>query len=115
MTQTKKDSREIHEDFSKTVGDQAARKQQSRREKDRSIWFGLGAMGMVGWTIAAPTMLGLLLGLWLDTIWPGSFSWMLTLFVLGLAIGCFSAWQWVEREMNKMKKIQRKEKEEQDE
>ena len=30
------------------------------------VWFGLGMMGLIGWSVAIPTVLGAALGLWLD-------------------------------------------------
>lgn len=77
------------------VGDREARKLRARRRRDRGIWFGLGTFGVVGWSVVAPTLLGLLLGLWVDRTWPTRFSWTLMLFLGGLVLGCWSAWRWV--------------------
>ena len=38
------------------------------------------------------------LGVWLDSRSPASFSWALTMLILGMALGCFNAWRWVSRE-----------------
>jgi ATP synthase protein I len=54
--------------------------------------------GMIGWSVAVPTILGLALGLWLDRHWPLHFSWTLTLLLIGVALGCLNAWFWVSRE-----------------
>ena len=80
------------------VGKKEARKLKARREKHRNIWFGLGMMGLVGWSIAVPTLLGLALGIWIDSKWPSGLSWTLMLLVAGLLAGCWIAWRWVERE-----------------
>jgi ATP synthase protein I len=55
-------------------------------------------MGLVGWSVAVPTLAGTALGLWLDRSHPGGHSWTLALLVAGLVLGCFSAWRWVDRE-----------------
>jgi predicted F0F1-ATPase subunit len=34
------------------------------------VWFGLGMMGLIGWSVAVPTLLGAALGLWLDSRHP---------------------------------------------
>ena len=52
--------------LSREVGIKAARKLRARRQATPGIWFGLGMMGLVGWSIAIPTLLGAILGLWLD-------------------------------------------------
>lgn len=83
---------------------QRLRKLRARRHKDRSVWFGLGMMGTIGWTVAIPTLLGAALGIWLDTRWPGSFSWTLTLLITGLLIGCLNAWLWISREQKSMER-----------
>jgi predicted F0F1-ATPase subunit len=52
--------------LSQEVGAKAARKLQARRNT-RTVWFGLGMMGLIGWSVAIPTLLGAALGLWLDS------------------------------------------------
>jgi ATP synthase protein I len=74
------------------------RKVQARREGERSAWFGLGMFGLVGWSVAVPTLLGVTIGLWIDKQWPSRFSWTLMLLVLGVSLGCLNAWWWVQRE-----------------
>lgn len=87
-----------HEELVATIGDKEARKLHARRVSDKSVWFGLGMLGMIGWSISVPALLGLALGLWLDRRWPVYFSWTLTLLFLGLILGCLNAWFWVNRE-----------------
>jgi ATP synthase protein I len=84
--------------FSRQVGRKAARKRQAQRQVTRTVWSGLGMMGLVGWSVAIPTLLGAALGLWLDARYPGARSWTLALLVAGLALGCFNAWHWVAKE-----------------
>ncbi len=55
-------------------------------------------MGLIGWSVVIPTLLGAALGIWLDRHFPGSHSWTLALLVAGLVIGCFNAWRWVAKE-----------------
>ncbi|MCL4745257.1 MAG: AtpZ/AtpI family protein [Burkholderiaceae bacterium] len=80
------------------VGAKASRKLKARRDGTPGVWFGLGMMGLIGWSVAVPTLLGAGLGLWLDQRYPGGRSWTLALLVGGLAIGCLNAWHWVSRE-----------------
>ena len=89
--------------LSQEVEAKAARKLRARRHKDRTVWFGLGMMGVIGWSVAIPTLLGALLGIWLDKNYPGDRSWTLALLVAGLAIGCFNAWYWVSKEDKAMR------------
>lgn len=84
--------------FSEQVGVKAARKLKGQRQVTRTVWSGLGMMGLVGWSVAMPTLLGAALGFWLDDRYPGGRSWTLALMAAGLALGCFNAWHWVSRE-----------------
>ena len=89
--------------LAQTVGTKAARKLKARRHASADVWFGLGMMGLVGWSVAVPTLLGAGLGLWLDARYPGGRSWTLALLVAGLTIGCFNAWHWVAKEERAMR------------
>lgn len=80
------------------IGPKAERKLKARRGGSPGVWFGLGMMGLIGWSIAIPTLLGAAAGLWLDRQYPGPRSWTLALLVGGLAIGCLNAWHWVAKE-----------------
>ena len=85
-------------EFSHEVGVKAARKLKAQRQVTQTVWSGLGMMGMVGWSVAVPTLLGAGLGLWLDARYPGGHSWTLMLLAVGLVLGCFNAWHWVAKE-----------------
>jgi len=91
------------------VGAKAARKLRAQRHSTRGVWFGLGMMGLIGWSVAIPTLLGAALGLWLDRRYPGNRSWTLALLVAGLVIGCFNAWHWVVKEYQAMQDEQEEE------
>lgn len=84
--------------FSRKVGAQAARKLKARRTTGHGVWFGLGMTGLIGWSVVVPTMLGVALGIWLDSRYPGGYSWTLMLLMIGLVIGCANAWHWVGQE-----------------
>jgi ATP synthase protein I len=92
--------------FSREVGAKAARKLKARRNSAQGVWFGLGMMGLIGWSVAVPTLLGAALGLWLDKHHPGKHGWTLALLVAGLAIGCLNAWHWVAKEDKAMREEQ---------
>lgn len=85
------------------VGAKAARKLRARRSGPPGVWFGLGMMGLIGWSVTVPTLLGAALGLWLDQRHPGGRSWTLALLMGGLAIGCLNAWHWVSKEDQAMR------------
>jgi ATP synthase protein I len=63
-------------------------------------------MGLIGWSVVVPTLLGAALGLWLDERIRAAHSWTLALLVAGLAIGCLNAWHWVAKEDKAMREEQ---------
>lgn len=81
----------------RTVSDKARRKAAAREDGDRTLWFGLGTFGLVGWSVMLPTVLGIAMGVWLDARHDGEISWVLTGLVTGIVVGCLNAWYWVRR------------------
>ncbi len=88
--------------FSEQIARKEKRKLKARRVNSGSVWAGLGMFGMVGWSVAIPTLLGAALGIWLDKIYPQSFSWVLSFLMIGLIAGCIIAWYWVDKEDKQM-------------
>ena len=84
------------------VGTKAARKLKARKS-GQGVWFGLGMMGLIGWSVVVPMLLGTTLGIWLDKHHPGAHSWTLALLMAGLTLGCFNAWHWVAKEDKAMR------------
>jgi len=80
------------------VGAREDRKMRARQEKDRGVWFGLGMFGLIGWSVAIPTVIGIAVGIWIDAKWPSSYSWTLMFLIIGVIVGCLNAWYWVRRE-----------------
>ena len=90
--------RELDDDrFESVVGKKARRRIAARAEGDRS-WFWLGMLGLIGWSVTVPTLLGVALGLWLDREVPTGFSWTLSMLFVGLVIGLLNAWFWARQE-----------------
>jgi len=81
--------------FEARIAAQAARKLAAQRSGSQSVWFGFGMFGVIGWSVAVPTLGGALLGAWLDRHHAGPLSWTLALLAAGLVIGCANAWYWV--------------------
>jgi ATP synthase protein I len=93
-------------EFGQKIGAKAARKLKARRNSAKGVWFGLGMMGLIGWSVVIPTLLGAALGIWIDNRHPGSHSWTLMLLIIGLIIGCLNAWHWVSEEDKEMQEDQ---------
>ncbi len=96
MPTTKKQNEENK--FGEIVGSKETRKLKARRERNKAVWFGLGMFGIVGWSVAIPTLIGIALGIWIDRNWPSQYSWTLMFLVIGVLLGCLNAWYWVKKE-----------------
>ncbi len=89
------------EDFRRSVGGKIARRLRGMREGRDGHWYWLGMFGLVGWSVMIPTVLGIVLGVLADRTWGGQTSWTLTGLIVGLALGCATAWYWVRHESRK--------------
>ncbi|MBF0104586.1 MAG: AtpZ/AtpI family protein [Deltaproteobacteria bacterium] len=89
--------------LSRKIAAKAALKLKMQRHPAQGVWFGLGMMGLIGWSVVVPTLLGAALGIWLDNRHPGTHSWTLMLLITGLVLGCLNAWHWVGKEDKEMR------------
>lgn len=89
---------ELEDEFEVRVRRQRARIEKGRREKGQSFWRYVGLMGAVGWSVALPMVLAVLLGLWLDGKFASGSKWTLGLLLFGLAVGCLNAWRLITKE-----------------
>lgn len=69
-----------------------------RQQRSPNWWRAVGLVGLVGWSVVLPMLIGIAIGLWIDGKWPSRFSWTLMLLVGGLAAGCTNAWNRIKRE-----------------
>lgn len=93
--------------MAKQVSAKAERKLRARRDGAPGVWSGLGMMGLIGWSVVVPTLLGAALGLWLDSHHPGAHPWSLALLMAGLVLGCLNAWRWVAQQDRAMHEADR--------
>ena len=82
---------------------EAVRKQHDRRERwlsqgEPSMARFVGQIGVLGWIIVAPTLIGLFIGRWLDRTFGSGIFWSAALLVLGVTLGFWSAWRWMHRQ-----------------
>ena len=66
-----------------------------------NVWRYVGLIGLIGWTVVFPMLVGVALGVWIDRTWPSRFSWTLMLLVAGVAAGCANAWGSIRREQER--------------
>jgi ATP synthase protein I len=74
------------------------REEQARTDPEPSLGRRLGQIGVLGWAIVVPLLIGLLLGRWLDRLLGTGVTFSAALLFLGAAIGLWSAWRWMHRQ-----------------
>lgn len=90
--------------FSHEIDKKVKRKLKAERNSENSVWSGFALFGIVGWSIVVPTLMGAILGIWLDKSYGQSFSWTISLLLAGLVTGCFMAWKWIDKENKEIHK-----------
>ncbi len=66
-----------------------------QREGDPSVAHRLAQIGVLGWIIIVPMLLGMFAGRWLDQRFQSGLFCTAPLLMLGAALGCWSAWKWM--------------------
>ncbi|MBC7659472.1 MAG: AtpZ/AtpI family protein [Chitinophagaceae bacterium] len=100
MTEKSRSPDQERDKLVQKIGQKTKLKLSSKKNATPGIWYGLGTMGIIGWSIAVPVLLGAALGIWLDRNYPERISWALTFLLIGLIVGCLNAWHWVGQEDN---------------
>jgi len=72
------------------------RRKRWLREGEPSLGRYLAQVGVLGWMIVVPALIGIFVGRWLDQRFNTGIFWTGPLLLLGLALGCWSAWKWMQ-------------------
>ncbi len=75
----------------------AERAAEGARHPEPSLGARLGQIGVLGWTIVMPILVGLLVGRWLDKALRGGVMFTAALILVGSATGLWAAWKWMQR------------------
>ena len=77
---------------------QRQRQQRWLREGEPSMARFVGQIGVLGWIIVTPTLIGLFIGRWLDHKFGSGIFWSAPLLLVGVVIGFWSALQWMNKQ-----------------
>ncbi len=75
----------------------AARDRAGQADREPSLGARLGQIGVLGWMMVLPILLGLLLGRWLDRLAGSGVLFSAAFLLLGAVIGFWSGWKWMHR------------------
>jgi ATP synthase protein I len=73
-----------------------ARHKRAQEEGEPSTARRLGQIGVLGWIVIVPMLLGTFAGRWLDGHFHTGLFYTAPLLMLGAALGCWSAWKWMQ-------------------
>lgn len=65
-------------------------------EGDGSVGRRLAQIGVLGWIVVTPILIGVFGGRWLDARFQSGLQWTAPLLMLGAALGLWSAWKWMQ-------------------
>ncbi len=65
------------------------------RDGEPSVARRLAQIGVLGWIIVTPMLIGIFAGRWLDQRFGSGLFWTAPLLLVGAGIGCWSAWKWM--------------------
>ncbi len=67
------------------------------REGDMSVGRKLAQIGVLGWIVVLPMLMGVLAGRWLDSHFSTGIFWTAPLMMGGLALGSWFGWKWIHK------------------
>jgi ATP synthase protein I len=81
----------------RSVRIQAERDRNRLQEGEQGVARRLAQIGVLGWIIVTPILIGVFAGRWLDRTFHSGLFYTAPLLMLGTALGCWSAWRWMQR------------------
>ena len=92
--------RSLHPGYEEEFEEKIRAKEEQRikarcRECENYNW--LGMLGLIGWSVMIPLIGGIFLGIWLDSVFKGKYSFTLIFMLSGLAAGCLLSWHWIQK------------------
>jgi ATP synthase protein I len=76
----------------------AERERRGREDPEPSLGRRLGQIGILGWTIVVPALIGLFAGRAIDRAFGTGIFFSAPMLMLGVAFGFWSAWRWMHRQ-----------------
>jgi ATP synthase protein I len=89
---------EPHERMEEAALRAAKRAQAASDEREPSFAARLGQIGVLGWAIVTPVLIGVVIGRWLDRTFDTGVFFSAPLIMLGAAAGLWTAWRWMHRQ-----------------
>lgn len=91
---------EFKKQLNKTARQLIKKADKRASKENKQIVYRAALLSVYGWQLAIPVLLGIMLGILLDRIFPiPHFSWILNLILLGFVVGFYNATQWMKKNL----------------
>jgi len=107
MTETHESPRDASQDkpahpepadrLAESVEIRAERHRQWTEKGEPAIAHRLAQIGVLGWMVVTPMLIGLFVGRWLDQALGSRLTFAGALLMVGTGLGAWSAWKWMNR------------------
>ena len=91
---------EFKKQLNKTARQLIKKADRRQNKENKQVIYRAALLSVYGWQLAIPVLLGIILGILLDKIFPiPHFSWILNLILLGFVVGFYNASQWMKKNL----------------
>ena len=91
------DDRTRHDHIAEAARRSVEREEMRRETPEPSLGTRLGQIGILGWAIVTPMLLGVFLGRLVDRHFETGVTFTAAAIFIGAAIGLHAAWKWMHR------------------
>ena len=91
---------EFKRQLNKTARQLIKKADKRSNKENKQVVYRAALLSVYGWQMAIPVLLAIILGIFLDKVFPIShFSWILNLILIGFVIGFYNASQWMKKNL----------------
>ncbi|MGN0919672.1 MAG: AtpZ/AtpI family protein [Alphaproteobacteria bacterium] len=91
---------EFKKQLNKTARQLVKKADKMQHKENRRVIYRAALLSVYGWQLAIPVLLGIMLGILLDKVFPvPHFSWILNLILFGFVVGFYNASQWMKKNL----------------
>ena len=91
---------EFKKQLNKTAHQLIKKADKRANKENKQVVYRAALLSVYGWQLAIPVLLGIMLGILLDKVFPiAHFSWILNLILLGFMVGFYNASQWMKKNL----------------